>query len=128
MVDNARTGIGVEVNAGVCGLVSLIKASSPDGMQVTVSIESDCPRVQAVAAAWAAREGGATLDAFQELLRVPLVETTPVRLALEHGLHPTCLVPIAILKAAEVAASLALPCDCSIKLTRLDNPGQARAE
>ena len=127
-MDVIGKSICAEVNAGVCGLVSLIQASSPDGMQVTVSIESDCPRVQAFAAAWTAREGGATLDAFQELLRVPLVETTPARLALEHGLHPTCPVPIATLKAAEAAAGLALPCDCSIKLMRLDNPGRAQAE
>lgn len=114
-------GIRAEVNAGVCGLVSLIEASSPDGMQVTVSIESDCPRVQVVAAQWSAKEGGATLDAFQELLRAAFVETTPARLAAESGLHPTCPVPIAVLKAAEAAAGLALPCDCSIKLTRLDD-------
>ena len=113
-------GVRAEVNAGVCGLISVIEASSPDGMQVRVSIESDCSRVRAIAAEWATRERGATLDAFQELLRVPLVETTPARLASEHGLHPTCPVPIAVLKAAEAAAGLALPFDCSITLTRLD--------
>jgi len=117
--------IRVETNAGVCGLVSLIEARSPDGMQVTVSIKSDCPRVQALAGDWSAQEGGATLNAFQEVLRKPLVETTPARLAAEHGLHPTCLVPIAVLKAAEAAAGLALPCDCSIKLTRLDNESES---
>ena len=125
MVSVAGQGVRAEVNAGVCGLSSLIEARSPDGMQVIVSIESDCPRVQAVAAHWADREGGATLDAFQELLRVPMVETTPARLAAENGLHPTCPVPVALLKAAEAAAGLALPCDCSIKLSRLDDGSES---
>lgn len=117
--------VRAETNAGVCGLVSLVEARSPDGMQVVVSIESDCPRVQALAADWSAREGGATLDAFQEVLRKPLIETTPACLAVEHSLHPTCPVPIAVLKAVEVAAGLALPCDCSIKLTRLDDGSES---
>ena len=110
-----------EVNAGVCGLASVIEASSPDGMHVTISIESDCPRVRALAAEWAAREGGATLDAFQELLRAPLVERLPRGWRQSKDLHPTCLVPVAVLKVAEAAAGLALPCDCSITLTRVDD-------
>jgi hypothetical protein len=120
-MDIVEKCIRAEVNAGVCGLVSVIEARSPDGMQVIVSIESDCPRVQAFAGKWANRTGCATLDAFEELLRASLIDTTPARLASDQGLHPTCLVPVAVLKAAEVAAGLALPCDCSIKLTRPDD-------
>ena len=116
-------GVRAEVDAGVCGLVSVIEARSPDGIQVTVSIESECPRVRTLAAAWS--DGG--LDAAgcslsaQELLRASLIETTPARLAAEQGLHPACLVPVAVLKAAEAAAGLALPSDCSITLTRVEN-------
>jgi hypothetical protein len=118
--------VRAQVDAGVCGLVSLVEARSPDGMQVMLSIESECPRVRALAAAWPADEGGATadaskLDAFQELLRLPLSQTTPARLAAEHGLHPTCLVPVAVLKAVEVAAGLALPRNCGIQLTCLED-------
>jgi hypothetical protein len=106
--------IRAEVNAGVCGLASLVEAGSPDGQRVVVRIESDCPRVQALAGELA------DLDAFEELLRLPLAQTTPARLADKHGLHPTCPVPVAVLKAAEAAAGLALPCDCSVKLTRVE--------
>jgi hypothetical protein len=117
MMSVVGQGIRATVDAGVCGLVSVVEARSPDGMQVTVSIESECSRVQALTAAWS--DGG--LDAFQELLRASLIETTPARLAAEHGLHPTCLVPVAVLKAAEAAAGLALPSDCCITLTRVEN-------
>ena len=103
-----------QVSPGVCGLVSRIQATSPDGMNVIVEIESACPRVQAYAAQ------ALTLDAFQELLGKPLAATMPVRLAAEHKLHTTCLVPLAVLKAAEAAASLALPQNASIELGRVD--------
>jgi hypothetical protein len=103
-----------EVSPGACGLVSRVKASSPDGTNVAIEIESACPRIQACA------EQGMELDAFQELLRKPLAQSLPVLWAAEHGLHTTCLVPLAALKAAEVAAGLALPQDASIHLERVD--------
>jgi hypothetical protein len=110
-----------KVEAGICGLASLVQASSADGVHVVVDIETDCPRVQAYAAALANSLEGSPLDAIEELLRKPLVDTMPARLTGESGLHPTCLVPIAILKASEVAAGLALPCDCSILLTVVES-------
>ena len=84
-----------EISPGACGLASRIQASSPDGMNVVLEIESACPRIQAYAAQVT------TLDAFQELLRKPLAQTLPVFLAAEHKLHTTCLIPLAVLKAAE---------------------------
>ena len=103
-----------EVSPGACGLTSRIHASSPDGMNVVLEIESTCPRVQA----YAAQVTG--LDAYQELLSKPLAQTLPVLLAAEHNLHTTCLIPVAVLKAAEAAAGLALPRDAGIKLERVD--------
>lgn len=83
-------------------------------MNVTVEIESECPRIQAYAAQ------ALVLDAYQELLSKPLAQTLPVLLAAEHRLHTACLVPSAVLKAAEVAAGLALPQDASIHLERVE--------
>jgi hypothetical protein len=83
-------------------------------MNVIVEIESACPRIQTYAGQ------AMELDAYQELLSTPLAQTLPVRLAAEHNLHTTCLVPVAVLKAAEVAAGLALPQNASIELERLD--------
>jgi len=83
-------------------------------MNVVVEIEGACPRIQSYAAQ------AMELDAYQELLGKPLAQTLPVRLAAEHNLHATCLVPVAVLKAAEVAAGLALPQNASIELERVD--------
>ncbi len=142
-MDVIGQGVRAEVQAGVCGLVTVIEASSSDGMHVTLRVESNCPRVAqafsvprnganeasaAVVAERATGRSGITLDAFQEVLRNPLAETTPARLAAAHGLHSACLVPIAVLRAAEAAANLALPCDCHIKLIRLDDLGEPQAE
>jgi hypothetical protein len=83
-------------------------------MEVVVEIESACPRVQSYAAQ------ALTMDAFQELLGKPLAQTLPVLLAAEHNLHTTCLLPVAVLKAAEAAAGLALPQNASIELERVE--------
>ena len=103
-----------EVNPGVCGLASRIKAASPDGARVVIEIESDCPKVQAYAAQVT------ELDAFEELLSKPVGQTSPVLLAAEHHLHTTCLLPLAVLKAAEAAARLALPKNVCIELERAE--------
>lgn len=103
-----------QVSPGACGLVSRIKACSPDGITVVLEIESECARVKAYAV------GLTELDAFQELLRKQAPQTLPLLQAAEHSLHTTCLVPLAVLKAAEVAAGLALPQKASIQLERVD--------
>ena len=103
--------IKVQVTAGVCNLSTTIEAQSPDGMAVTLSIESDCPKVQAVAAEMT------YADAFQELFK-PASQTRILELAAAHKLHTTCLVPIGILKEFEAAANLALPADAHIAIQK----------
>ena len=103
-----------EVSPGACGLASRVKASSPDGTRVKLEIESDCPHVRAYA------EQVTELNAFEELLGRPVRQTSPVLLAAEHHLHTTCLLPLAVLKAAEAAAGLALPQKACIQLERVE--------
>ena len=103
-----------QVSPGACGLASRIKASSPDGTRVMLEIESDCPHVQAYAVQVT------ELNAFEELLSKPVGQTSPVLLAAEHHLHTTCLLPLAVLKAAEAAAGLALPQSAFIELERVE--------
>ena len=103
--------VHAQIKAGVCGFETSVAAECSDGMTVSLSIESTCPKLRALAMA---------LDAFDEVLRRPLIETTPAQLAAEHGLHATCLVPIGLLKAAEAAAGLALPATSTIELVKDD--------
>lgn len=106
--------IRAEIQAGVCGFHCVVEASSPDGMNVVLRIESDCPRLQALAAELI------TVDAFQEVLRNPVTQATPVLLSAKHRLHPTCVVPAGILKAIEAAAGLALPAESTVRLVRIE--------
>jgi hypothetical protein len=92
-----------EIQAGACGFQTVVRATCPDGFHVTLQLQSNCPKVQGMAASLQ------SLDALDEILRRPLADTTPVRVASEHGLHVACLVPVGILKAVEAAAGLALP-------------------
>lgn len=97
----------VTVRAGVCGFTTHIRAeSSPEG-DVLLTIASDCPSVQRLAQALP------RVDPLREISyrgELPAV----LEAAREYLPHPTCLVPSGILKAAEVAAGLALPADASI--------------
>ncbi len=102
--------IQAHIQAGACGFDTVVHATCADGLSVTLQLESRCPKVQALAAALG------ELNALDEVLRKPLVETTPARMAGQHGLHASCPVPIGILKAVEAAAALALPARCEILL------------
>jgi hypothetical protein len=104
--------IRAEITGGVCGLVTVVKAVSMDGMHVSLSIESDCQMIQAMAAEIP------RLNAFDEVLRRPLIETTPAQLAARFKLHTTCLAPVGILKAIEATAGLALPSNSGVELHR----------
>jgi len=105
--------IHAEIEPGICNLRTTVEADCPDGMTVQLHIESECPRIRALAAELA------ELNAFQELFK-PLRQTLVAELAAKHQLHTTCLAPVGILKAAEAAASLALPADGHIKLARVE--------
>ena len=104
--------VRARIEAGICGFETSVEAECSDGMTVLLAIESSCPKVGALAAALS------EINAFDEVLRHPLIETTPARLAAEHGLHATCLVPVGVLKAVEAAAGLALPAMSTIDLVR----------
>jgi hypothetical protein len=101
-----------EITGGVCGLKTVVRAISTDGVTVQLDVSSDCQRVCAMASEMN------TLDAMEEALRKPLNETMPAILAAKHKLHASCLVPAGVLKAVEVAAGLALPCLCQVELRR----------
>jgi len=100
-----------EIRGGVCGLQTTVKVASTDGMSVTVRVESSCPLVNKMAAELT------TLDALDEIMRRPYIETTPALLSAKHKLHTTCVVPVGILKAVEAAAGFALAGEAGIKLT-----------
>ena len=101
----------VEVSPGVCGLQTTIEAQSDDMYDVALEIVSECERVRRMA------EELVSVSALSEL-RQALPETAVYQAAGRAGLHVSCPVPSAVLKAVEVAAGLALPADVQIVIRR----------
>jgi len=96
------------VKAGICGFTCHIKAWKIEKRTVGLEIsESECQQIQN----------------YSELIRqLTLNEVfmpatrNPVYLAAEQaGCHPSCPIPAAVLKTAEVAMQMALPRDASIR-------------
>lgn len=96
------------IEAGICGFTTRVSATQKDGFQVSITIESDCPSVQAFATRLT------TVDPIREIsyrgdgpqILAAARETLP---------HPACPVPSAVIKCVEVATGLALPKDAGIK-------------
>lgn len=94
----------VQVNPGVCGFTCTVQACRNEKRAVTVSIrDSACGQVQHLGTLLTRL----TLsDLFKPFTRHPVFVS-----AEKAGCHPSCPVPTAVIKAAEVAMDTALPVD-----------------
>lgn len=97
----------VQVNPGICGFACIIQARRSEKRAVLVSIEdSACQQVQRLGVLLTRL----TLrDVFKPLTCNPVFVS-----AEEAGCHPSCPVPTAVIKAAEVVLDTALPADVGI--------------
>lgn len=103
--------IEVKVNPGICGLKSVIRAESADGMNAEVKIESECPAVMQLA------EKIESVDAMKAVF-APFGTSSIFTESTGTLTHATCPVPTAILKAVEASCSLALPADVVIEIKK----------
>lgn len=94
----------VSVNPGKCDFEARIEATAEQDGSVQVSIACECPRVQELAAALEVLS--ATCAAGWKCADFFVYE--PVR---KSNLHPACPIPVAVIKAIEVASGLAPPQD-----------------
>ena len=98
----------MKVDPGICGFACVIKARKTGARQVSVEISgSDCEQIQRMS------ERLTTLsvkDLFTPLSRNPVYIS-----AEKSGCHLSCEIPVAVIKAAEVALELALPKAVHIK-------------
>lgn len=102
----------VVVQPGVCALAARVECAADADYHVDVRIESDCPRVRRLGEAL--EEG---LSALEEVGAT--VATSGIyAAAAAAGLHLACPVPVAVVKAMEVAAGLALPADVHLEIGR----------
>ncbi|MCY2927971.1 MAG: hypothetical protein NTV86_00470 [Planctomycetota bacterium] len=104
-----------EIDAGVCGFQTVVVADCDDGQNVTIDVQSGCEKIRAIATALSEK---GTVDAYQEMS--PAAGSTVLGVARERQKAgcAACAVPIALFKAVQVAAGLALPKDISIKLSK----------
>ena len=98
------------IQSGICGFQTTVNARM-DGSDVVLEIHSDCDAIQKLAAELT------RVDPFQEISFRGAGPQT-LNAARRYCRHPACPVPSGILKAAEVAAGLALPADVVIHVTK----------
>jgi hypothetical protein len=99
--------VRVTVEPGICGLPCRIHARRESHWSVELAMQSDCQKMQRLA-------GHLKGITMRELLS-PVSGNPIFRLAEQEGCHPSCPVPVAIAKAAEVALELALPKEVTIR-------------
>ncbi len=99
--------IEVYVTPGVCGFDCKVKARRSGKRNASIQITgSDCSMIQELS--------GRLLDISLHDLFIPLTKN-PIFMATEHsGCHLACPVPVAVVKASEVALELAVPKDAAI--------------
>jgi hypothetical protein len=104
--------IKTKVDAGVCGFQTEIEARCEDYQNVSFQIESNCKNIQELAAKIS------TVDAFEEIKKG--FDGVIMREARDN--HKSncagCVVPPAIFKTMQAAASLALPKNASIEISK----------
>ena len=100
--------IRVTAEPGICGFPCVIEARRTGRYTVSIKIEgSECKHGQRLSELL---EKITMKELFAPVTRNPVFLS-----AQKAGCHPSCPVPVAILKAVEVAMEMALPRDAVIK-------------
>jgi len=111
----------VRIDAGICGFVTEVRATSEDGQHVKLHITSVCPNVARIAKTL----NSGAYDAYKQIGRCQeagSIYETEIMAACAGLPHVACPVPSGICKAIEVVAGLALPRDAHIEVSRDDGP------
>jgi len=104
----------LEINAGICGFRTTVRATGNDEQAVSFAIESDCEKIQNLATQL---KGHEPIDSLREIDPVgQSVLLTTARECLK-GCCAGCVVPVGLFKGLQVAAGLALPKDIGIQIT-----------
>ena len=100
------------IAAGICGFETIVQAETTDAegnTQIHLYITSQCDLVQQMAKYL-------SKPLSIEDVVTPYGQNVVISLVSRCRLHSCCPVPCALLKAAEVAANLALPADVHIEI------------
>jgi hypothetical protein len=99
----------VTVDAGVCKMITVIKAKTNEDGFVELDIDSTCPNILRVS--WALKPEFAFM-----VVEAPMNKTQVYKISSRELPHAACPVPSGIIKAIEVAGELGIKRDCSIKI------------
>jgi hypothetical protein len=99
------------IKSGICGFTINVKALSDDRRIVKLEITSDCPNYQKIA------QELTEVDAYKEMFN-KLHTGKVYEVFAKYSPHPSCPGLSGILKTIEVAASLALPQNASINISK----------
>jgi hypothetical protein len=96
------------VTPGICGFTCKVQAQMCEGKSVSILItQSECKQIQRLSESL-------TKMGLRELF-MPVTRNPVFVLAQKTGCHASCPVPLAVLKAVEVAMEMALPRDVEIR-------------
>jgi len=112
-IETTHTGDGVcvYVDPGICGFACTIPARKLEARSVKIDIEgSECKQILRLSE-MISQIG--LRDLFIPYTRNPVFVS-----AEKAGCHLSCVIPTAVIKAAEVALRLALKCDAVIQFKR----------
>lgn len=104
--------IRTRVEAGVCGFITEIEASSEDSQNVRLKIKTDCEKIQKLSGKIP------ELDAFNEIKDGFEGELYKVVRQELKGCCAGCAVPAGLFKSMQAAAMVALPKDVEIKMLK----------
>lgn len=107
----------VTVEPGVCGFPCHVRAKKTGRYTVSVKLAgSECKHIKRLG------------EQFKEIslreLFAPVTKSPVFLFAQKAGCHPSCPVPMAVLKAVEVAMDMALPRDVTIKFASRETKGE----
>lgn len=109
--EDVKNAVSVFVEPGICGFSSIIRAHREGRRSAGLEIESGCEHIQRLARFL---DGVVTIkELFLPLSRNPIYVS-----AERAGCHPSCPLPVAIVKAIEIAMEMALPKDVVIRIER----------
>ncbi len=99
--------ITVQIDSGICGFSTNVRASKLEGRSVGIALDSDCKHIMAFGSQL--KELGMT-----DILKAPINVNPVYETAGRCRLHSSCPVPCGVIKAAEVELGLALRRDVQI--------------
>ena len=104
--------VKTKVEAGICGFVTEIEASSEDSQHVSFKINTDCEKIENLS------EKLTSYDAYNEIRDGFDGELFKAIRSELKGCCSGCAVPVGLFKSMQVAAMVALPKNISITITK----------